>query len=119
LGTKEEDSVQLETKSEETTTSTDRTLLTSREECLHDIAFPPNYVGENPIDTNPKEIKNPAKEYPFILDAFQREAIIAIENKQSVLVSAHTSAGKTAVAEYAIASSLKEGSRVVYTYILF
>ena len=34
---------------------------------------------------------------------------------QSVLVSAHTSAGKTVVAEYAIALSLKAGQRVIYT----
>lgn len=38
-----------------------------------------------------------------------------IENNESVLVAAHTSAGKTAVAEYAIAKSLKNGQRVIYT----
>ena len=32
-----------------------------------------------------------------------------------MLVSAHTSAGKTVVAEFAIATCLKEGRRVVYT----
>jgi len=32
-----------------------------------------------------------------------------------VLVAAHTSAGKTAVAEYALAMALREGSRLVYT----
>lgn len=32
-----------------------------------------------------------------------------------MLVSAHTSAGKTAVAEYAIAVSLRETQRVIYT----
>lgn len=32
-----------------------------------------------------------------------------------MLVSAHTSAGKTVVAEYAIALSLKAGQRVIYT----
>lgn len=32
-----------------------------------------------------------------------------------MLVAAHTSAGKTAVAEYAIAKSLKNGQRVIYT----
>ena len=32
-----------------------------------------------------------------------------------MLVSAHTSAGKTVIAEYAIATCLKEGRRVVYT----
>ena len=39
------------------------------------------------------------KEYPFLLDPFQKEALSCIENTQSVLVSAHTSAGKTVVAE--------------------
>jgi hypothetical protein len=38
-----------------------------------------------------------------------------IERNESVLVAAHTSAGKTAVAEYAIAKSLKNGQRVIYT----
>jgi superfamily II RNA helicase len=35
----------------------------------------------------------PAKVYPFQLDTFQREAISYIENEESVLVAAHTSAG--------------------------
>lgn len=39
------------------------------------------------------------QEYPFSLDAFQREAILCVDNNQSVLVSAHTSAGKTVCAE--------------------
>lgn len=60
--------------------------------------------------TNP-----PAKEYKFVLDPFQKEAILCIENNQSVLVSAHTSAGKTVVAEYAIARSLQNKQRVIYT----
>ena len=38
-----------------------------------------------------------------------------IENNESVLVAAHTSAGKTAVAEYAIALALREKQRVIYT----
>ena len=37
------------------------------------------------------------------------------ERKESVLVSAHTSAGKTAVAEYAIALAFKAKQRVIYT----
>jgi ATP-dependent RNA helicase DOB1 len=56
-----------------------------------------------------------AKKYPFKLDHFQRKAIKAIESDESVLVCAHTSAGKTAIAEYAIALSLKRNSRVIYT----
>ncbi|KAL1117753.1 hypothetical protein AAG570_004068 [Ranatra chinensis] len=57
----------------------------------------------------------PAKEYKFILDPFQKEAIMCIENDESVLVSAHTSAGKTVVAEYSIAMSMKRKQRVIYT----
>lgn len=52
------------------------------------------------------EYKRPAKrakEYKFKLDRFQEEAVRCIERGESVLVAAHTSAGKTAVAEYAIA----------------
>jgi ATP-dependent RNA helicase DOB1 len=48
-------------------------------------------------------------------DSFQSQSILCIENDQSVLVSAHTSAGKTVVAEYAIALSLKNKQRVIYT----
>ena len=42
-------------------------------------------------------------------------ALAAIELNESVMVSAHTSAGKTVVAQYAIAISLNKGQRVVYT----
>ena len=59
--------------------------------------------------------REPAKVYPFKLDSFQQEAVNYIDNDESVLVAAHTSAGKTAVAEYAIAKSLKNGQRVIYT----
>lgn len=41
----------------------------------------------------------PAITFPFELDSFQREAVKCVENYQSVLVSAHTSAGKTVVAK--------------------
>ncbi len=57
----------------------------------------------------------PAKTYLFELDMFQEAAIGYIEKGESVLVSAHTSAGKTAVAEYAIAKSLRDSQRVIYT----
>ena len=57
----------------------------------------------------------PAKEYKFELDPFQKAAVACIERDESVLVSAHTSAGKTVVAEYAIAKSLQAGQRVLYT----
>mmetsp|Transcript_25409 Transcript_25409/g.101262 ORF Transcript_25409/g.101262 Transcript_25409/m.101262 type:complete len:1067 (+) Transcript_25409:420-3620(+) len=59
--------------------------------------------------------RHPAKQYPFVLDPFQAMGINFIERDESVLVSAHTSAGKTVVAEYAIAKSFRDSQRVIYT----
>lgn len=69
--------------------------LETHEGCTHEVAIPPNheYAPLLPITSEP------AKQYSFILDPFQKEAIMCIDNLQSVLVSAHTSAGKTVVAE--------------------
>src|SRR2546421_305949 len=53
--------------------------------------------------------------HPFPLDAFQLEAIRAIEAGQSVIVSAPTGAGKTLVAEFAIHMALATGKRIAYT----
>lgn len=61
------------------------------------------------------KIPNPEKKYPFTLDPFQKAAVLSIENNTSVLVAAHTSAGKTAVAEYVIAKCLNNNQRVIYT----
>ena len=88
----------------------------------HDVAVPPGY--EPPALearyygtlNNPKYAGKPmAKQYPFTLDTFQATAIACIERNESVLVAAHTSAGKTVVAEYAIAKALNNKQRVVYT----
>ncbi|XP_019620531.1 PREDICTED: superkiller viralicidic activity 2-like 2 isoform X1 [Branchiostoma belcheri] len=79
--------------------------------CTHEVAYPEDCKYE-PV----KELSTtPAKVYPFVLDPFQKEALRCLESNQSVLVSAHTSAGKTVVAEYAIAMSLRDKQRVIYT----
>ncbi|OIR58730.1 MAG: ATP-dependent RNA helicase, TRAMP complex subunit Mtr4 [Amphiamblys sp. WSBS2006] len=57
----------------------------------------------------------PARTFPYKLDPFQENAIHALERNESVLVAAHTSAGKTTVAEYAIAMAFRDNQRVVYT----
>ncbi|KAI7824452.1 rRNA-processing arch domain-containing protein [Kickxella alabastrina] len=79
----------------------------------HQVAIPPgyNYV---PLSQRPK-IENPARTYPFQLDPFQHASVQCIDSGESVLVAAHTSAGKTVVAEYAIAQCLREKQRVIYT----
>ena len=82
-------------------------------EVRHEVAVPPGYAYK-PLDGS-LTVAKPAREYPFVLDPFQRWAIACIERGESVLVSAHTSAGKTVVAEYAIAVSLRDKQRVIYT----
>ena len=56
-----------------------------------------------------------ARAWPFELDTFQKEAVYHLENGDSVFVAAHTSAGKTVVAEYAIALAAKHMTKAVYT----
>jgi ATP-dependent RNA helicase HelY len=53
--------------------------------------------------------------YPFELDAFQRRAVEALDEGASVLVAAPTGAGKTVVAEHAVARALAEGGKAFYT----
>ena len=81
--------------------------------CLHDVVYPPDWRP------NPKarayDPSNPAKHYKFELDTFQRKSVEVMEMGESVMVAAHTSAGKTVVAEYAIAMALRDRQRVVYT----
>lgn len=79
----------------------------------HQVALPPDY-DYVPISEH-KAPEKPAREYPFALDPFQQVSVYSIQRNESVLVSAHTSAGKTVVAEYAIAHCLKNNQRVIYT----
>ncbi len=90
--------------------------------CKHEISLPPNYSDSYDFSAPITETlggeavsSGPAKKYKFNLDAFQRESVKCLERRESVLVAAHTSAGKTAVAEYAIAMSLRDNQRVIYT----
>ena len=53
-------------------------------------------------------------QYPFELDTFQKEAVYHLELGDSVFVAAHTSAGKTVVAEYAIALAEKHMTRYIH-----
>ena len=79
----------------------------------HQVAVPQDYEYI-PISKHVPPTK-PDREYKFELDAFQKVSVYAIQRNESVLVSAHTSAGKTVVAEYAIAQCLNRKQRVIYT----
>ncbi|KAL5266555.1 hypothetical protein ACHWQZ_G003808 [Mnemiopsis leidyi] len=61
------------------------------------------------------QIGNLAYQFPFELDPFQKQAILRLHSHDNVMVAAHTSAGKTVVAEYAIALSNHHMTKVIYT----
>jgi antiviral helicase SKI2 len=68
-----------------------------------------------PIPNFHELVPDMARTYPFELDTFQKEAVYHLENGDSVFVAAHTSAGKTVVAEYAIALAAKHMTKAIYT----
>ncbi|ANQ09208.1 ATP-dependent RNA helicase [Plasmodium coatneyi] len=78
--------------------------------CIHKCIRPKSYI-HNKLSEN----LTPARTYKFELDTFQKKSIECLERNESVLVSAHTSAGKTVIAEYAIALGLRDKQRVIYT----
>lgn len=93
--------------------SQEGTTVVLSHQVRHQVALPPDY-DYIPISEH-KAPETPARIWPFTLDPFQQVSIASIERGESVLVSAHTSAGKTVVAEYAIAQSLRNNQRVIYT----
>ncbi|KAK9840731.1 hypothetical protein WJX81_000998 [Elliptochloris bilobata] len=79
----------------------------------HEVAWPEGLEGSS---APPAPRDGPAaKGYPFTLDPFQRCAINCLETGHSVLVAAHTSAGKTVIAQYCCAMGLRDKQRVIYT----
>ncbi|XP_057554719.1 SKI2 subunit of superkiller complex protein isoform X6 [Hippopotamus amphibius kiboko] len=82
---------------------------------------PPQEQWAIPVDvTSPvgdfyRLIPQPAFQWAFEPDVFQKQAILHLERHDSVFVAAHTSAGKTVVAEYAIALAQKHMTRTIYT----
>ncbi|KAF7800107.1 hypothetical protein EIP86_011351 [Pleurotus ostreatoroseus] len=112
------DSIDMEMKSKiatvaDLTGSGDNLPIELRHQVRHHVAVPSQY-HYTPISDHVPPTK-PAREYKFVLDPFQQVSIYAIQRTESVLVSAHTSAGKTVVAEYAIAQCLQRNQRVIYT----
>ena len=87
--------------------------ITLSHQVRHQVAIPPNYPYVPLAKHVPPSV--PARIYPFELDPFQKVSVASIQRNESVLVSAHTSAGKTVVAEYAIAQCLRDKQRVIYT----
>ncbi len=57
----------------------------------------------------------PPSLHTFTYDPFQQRAIDTIDHDTSLFVSAPTGAGKTVIADYAIAKTLREDRQVIYT----
>ncbi|KAL0576871.1 Antiviral helicase ski2 [Marasmius crinis-equi] len=70
---------------------------------------------KTPLTNFHELVPNMARKYPFELDTFQKHAVYHLEKGDSVFVAAHTSAGKTVVAEYAIALAEQHMTRAIYT----
>ena len=88
----------------------------------HQARLQTNTTRKSWANTNPlpigdfnSYIPNPALTYPFTLDTFQQQAVARLERSESVFVAAHTSAGKTVVAEYACALAKQRNTRCIYT----
>jgi superfamily II RNA helicase len=54
-------------------------------------------------------------QFPYHLDEFQMNGCWGIETNKNVLITAHTSSGKTTIAEYTIALAVHLGKKVIYT----
>ena len=72
-------------------------------------------LDESEIGDFAERLPRPAVVHPFELDPFQKRALLRLERGEDVFVSAHTSSGKTVVAEYAVALALAHRTRAVYT----
>ena len=71
---------------------------------------PSSWRQEDPLHSS-APISCSLPQWAFEPDVFQKQAILHLERHDSVFVAAHTSAGKTVVAEYAIALAQKHMTR--------
>lgn len=91
-----------------TTTSSAQPPAPPAKEWAHVVKLDEEIPDYDQVVTN-------AMKFPFQLDPFQKQAVYHLEKHESVFVAAHTSAGKTVVADYAIALSRKHTTRSIYT----
>uniref|UniRef100_A0A183IZW8 Helicase ATP-binding domain-containing protein n=1 Tax=Soboliphyme baturini TaxID=241478 RepID=A0A183IZW8_9BILA len=87
----------------------------TKQSVSHDLEYEWSVSAAGSVDDFKTRVPHPALTYPFELDTFQKQAIVHLEADDTVLVCAHTSAGKTVIAEYAIALCKSHLTKVVYT----
>lgn len=61
------------------------------------------------------DIVDPPITFNYECDHFQKHAFLCISEGENLLVTAHTGSGKTTIAEYAVANTIRNGKNVVYT----
>jgi len=82
---------------------------------LHNELSPYLSIFKNNICENEIPHEDLAYNFPYTLDAFQKEGIYRIYKNENILITAHTGSGKTVLAIYAIAHCLKQNKKVIYT----
>ena len=74
---------------------------------------PAGWQGEfKALEASPGGLAYP---FPYKLDGFQQQAIVHLEAGHDVFVAAHTSAGKTVAAVYALALATSRKTKAIYT----
>ncbi|CEF61572.1 Superkiller viralicidic activity 2-like 2 [Strongyloides ratti] len=85
-------------------------IILNEQNCLHEVFYDesskPSKIGFKP--------KHDLR-FGYELDKFQVQSNLAVDNNESVLITAHTSAGKTSIARYVINSCLEAKKRCFYT----
>ena len=113
-----------------TSSTVEQILTTRKNKSAHITSNPVHLLQKNDPNTDRKTwavttslplddfhtiVPNPAITYPFELDTFQKQAVLRLERGECIFVAAHTSAGKTVCAEYAIALARRHCTRAIYT----
>ena len=62
-----------------------------------------------------EDIQEPSILFNYSLDTFQKVGITHIENEENILITAHTGAGKSTFAEYAIGCAVRDNQKIIYT----
>uniref|UniRef100_A0A0N5A056 Helicase ATP-binding domain-containing protein n=1 Tax=Parastrongyloides trichosuri TaxID=131310 RepID=A0A0N5A056_PARTI len=81
------------------------------EDCFHKVFIPEDKEYEAFDPNEPPNYNLPG----YKLDMFQSIAAKVIDKEETVLVSAHSSSGKTTIAEYVIAKCLALDKKVIFT----
>jgi superfamily II RNA helicase len=94
----------------------ERDIIAARKEDQHrEVWAVTERLSSSIISQFSTHVPKMAREFSFELDVWQKEAVYHLERGHSIFVSAHTSAGKTVTAEYAIGMAFQHRTKCIYT----